>query len=67
MGKHVDRAVGGKTVEAKPAKSVDIQKVKAFKDLTAKVETLEGVVEQLADKIEAIIGAIPATKEEVTE
>lgn len=67
MGKHVDRAVGGKTVDTKLAKSVDIQKVKAFKDLTAKVETLEGIVEQLADKIEAIIGAIPATKEEVTE
>ena len=72
MGKHVDRAVGGKVVET--GKAPKFENTKAYKELVKQIGILEGVVETLAgkveelnDKVEAIVGALPITKTEPTE
>lgn len=53
MGKHVDRALGGKVVVAKPA-NIKIENQKAFKELVEKVGTLELALQELIDKINAV-------------
>lgn len=72
MGKHVDRAVGGKVVET--GKTPKFENTKAYKELVNQIgilegvaETLAGKVEELNGKVEAIVGALPTTKTEPTE
>lgn len=56
MGKHVDRAVGGKVVEA--GKTPKFENTKAYKELVKQIGVLEGAVEILAEKVEAIVGTL---------
>ena len=53
MGRHVDRALGGKVVVTKPA-NIKIENQKAFKELVEKVGTLELALQELTDKINAV-------------
>lgn len=58
MGKHVDRAVGGKTVEV--GKTPKFENTKAYKELVKQIGVLEGVVETLAEKVEGLNGKVEA-------
>ncbi len=58
MGKHVDRAVGGKVVET--GKTPKFENTKAYKELVKQIGALEVVVVNLAEKVEDLNGKVEA-------